>query len=140
MRCYLDDRGVGDPLLLLHGGLETVDMLPALTAALADRYRVIRTAAEAIGRDPGDLRYSVATTTVVGSDRADVERRYRASHGDPAEIGTHGGMTVGTPAEVIDRIGALAENGVQRVYFQVFDLRDLDHLELIGTEVLPHLP
>lgn len=52
MRCYLDDRGVGDPLLLLHGGLETVDMLPALTAALADRYRVISPERCGHGRTP----------------------------------------------------------------------------------------
>jgi hypothetical protein len=46
---------------------------------------------------------------------------------------------VGTPKEVVDALGAYAEVGCDRVYLQVFDLDDLDHLRLIATEVMPHL-
>jgi alkanesulfonate monooxygenase SsuD/methylene tetrahydromethanopterin reductase-like flavin-dependent oxidoreductase (luciferase family) len=42
----------------------------------------------------------------------------------------------GTPAEVVDRIGHFAEMGATRVYLQLLDLGDLEHLELIAAEVL----
>jgi hypothetical protein len=40
---------------------------------------------------------------------------------------------------VLEKIGRLAELGAERVYLQVMDLSDLDHLELIAAEVLPHV-
>ncbi len=45
----------------------------------------------------------------------------------------------GTPAEVVDRLGAFAELGATRAYLQVLDLGDLDHVELVAAEVLPQL-
>ncbi|OIQ79143.1 hypothetical protein GALL_391280 [mine drainage metagenome] len=45
----------------------------------------------------------------------------------------------GTVGEVVDRLGALAADGVQRVYLQVLDLADLDHLALVAQEVAPQL-
>ena len=45
----------------------------------------------------------------------------------------------GTPAEVVDKIGQLADLGVSRIYLQVLDLTDLEQLELIAAEVLPQL-
>ena len=38
-----------------------------------------------------------------------------------------------------DALGALAELGASRVYLQVLDLRDLDHLDLVAREVMPAL-
>ena len=35
--------------------------------------------------------------------------------------------------------GPFAQIGVQRVYLQLLDMSDLDHLELFATEVLPQL-
>ncbi|MDF2492507.1 MAG: F420-dependent oxidoreductase, partial [Microbacterium sp.] len=37
----------------------------------------------------------------------------------------------------VERLQAL---GAQRVYFQLMDMRDLDQLDYLGAEVLPHLP
>ena len=45
----------------------------------------------------------------------------------------------GSPAEVVDKLGLFAEAGATRVYLQVMDLADLDHLELIASEVMPQL-
>ena len=45
----------------------------------------------------------------------------------------------GTPAEVVDKLGRLAELGAERVYLQVLDLADLDHLGLVAAEVAPHV-
>src|SRR5665647_3427779 len=56
----------------------------------------------------------------------------------PAELRLQG--VAGTVGEAVDRLGRLAELGVPRVYLQVLDLHDLDHLELVAREVLPQLP
>ncbi|GAA2810904.1 hypothetical protein GCM10020219_098610 [Nonomuraea dietziae] len=40
---------------------------------------------------------------------------------------------------MLDKIGRFAELGAQRIYLQVLDLSDLDHLELIAAEILPHV-
>ena len=46
----------------------------------------------------------------------------------------------GTPAEVLERIGAFGDLGATRTYLQVLDLHDLDHLQLISEQVLAKLP
>jgi alkanesulfonate monooxygenase SsuD/methylene tetrahydromethanopterin reductase-like flavin-dependent oxidoreductase (luciferase family) len=46
---------------------------------------------------------------------------------------------VGTPAEIADKLAPFVEAGVQRVYLQLLDLADLDHLDLFATEVIPQL-
>jgi hypothetical protein len=40
---------------------------------------------------------------------------------------------------VVEKIGEFAKLGAERIYLQVLDLSDLDHLELIAAEVLPHV-
>jgi F420-dependent oxidoreductase-like protein len=42
-----------------------------------------------------------------------------------------------SPAEVVDRFGALAEVGVQHVIFSVANVWDMKHLETIGRDVIP---
>jgi len=42
-----------------------------------------------------------------------------------------------SPAEVVERFGALAEVGVQHVIFSVADVWDMRHLETIGRDVIP---
>ena len=46
---------------------------------------------------------------------------------------------VGSPAEIVDKLGAFGEAGVQRVYLQMLDLADLDHLELFADGVVTQL-
>lgn len=61
VRMYVARHGAGDPVLLLHGGLETVDMLPELTAVLARRYGVIAPERRGHGRTPdvpGPITYA----------------------------------------------------------------------------------
>jgi len=45
----------------------------------------------------------------------------------------------GTPDELVDRLGEFADGGASRMYLQTLDLADLDHLALIGEEVLPRV-
>ncbi|WP_173924363.1 LLM class F420-dependent oxidoreductase [Agromyces sp. Marseille-P2726] len=97
----------------------------------------VRRACDAMDRDPSDLRRSVALTTVVASDDATYLRRLEAIGADPdtfAEV-----SIAGTPDSAIEKILRLRELGADRVYLQLIDLRDLEHLELIAAEVLPHI-
>ena len=124
---------------------------PQLTARYADEYNVpfitaeqtgaafgrIREACQAAGRDPGSLVYSAAQTVCCGRDEAELARRAAAIGWDLATQRADG--LVGTPDEIVDRIGTFAELGATRIYLQVLDLHDLDHLELIASEVMPQV-
>ncbi len=46
---------------------------------------------------------------------------------------------IGTPEQVVDRIGAYSDAGATRLYVQVWDLADLDHVELVAAEVMSKL-
>jgi F420-dependent oxidoreductase-like protein len=124
---------------------------PQLTARYADEYNVpfvdaeqtgaafgrIREACQVAGRDPGSLVYSAAQTVCCGRDEAELARRAAAIGWDLATQRADG--LVGTPDEIVDRIGTFAELGATRIYLQVMDLHDLDHLELIASEVMPQV-
>jgi F420-dependent oxidoreductase-like protein len=103
-----------------------------VTAAAFDR---TRRACELAGRDPSTLVFSAAQTLAVGGDEEEVRRRAAAAGGDGAALRT-GGLG-GTVAEVIDKIGAFGELGATRLYLQVLDLHDLDHLRLVAEQVAP---
>ncbi len=97
----------------------------------------VRDACEEAGRDPASLVYSSALVLCVGKDEAELARRAAAIGRDLAELREHG--VAGTPAEAVDVLGRYAEAGAQRVYLQVLDLGDLDHLDLVASEVAPSL-
>jgi F420-dependent oxidoreductase-like protein len=97
----------------------------------------VRVNCESIGRDPSTLRYSAAVVLCCGEDDAAVARRAGAIGRDPAELRDNG--AAGTPAEVVDKLRSYVDVGAQRLYLQVLDLADLDHLRLVAAEVVPHL-
>jgi F420-dependent oxidoreductase-like protein len=95
----------------------------------------VREACDAIGRDPSTMRFTVATVVCAGNTEKEIERRAVASGQDPEQVrDTAAG---GTPDEVVDRINEFAREGAETVYLQYHTLDDPEHLELIGTEVLP---
>jgi F420-dependent oxidoreductase-like protein len=100
------------------------------SAALFDR---VREACSAAGRQASSMTYSVAHVVCCGKDDASFRRRAAAIGRDPQELRTIG--LTGTPAEVVDKIGAFASAGATTVYLQVLDLTDIEHLELIAAEV-----
>jgi F420-dependent oxidoreductase-like protein len=102
------------------------------SAALFDR---VREACSAAGRTASSMTYSVAHVVCCGKDDASFRRRAEAIGRDPQELRAIG--LTGTPAEVVDKIGAFASVGAATVYLQVLDLSDLEHLELIAAEVAP---
>jgi F420-dependent oxidoreductase-like protein len=96
----------------------------------------VRAACQAIGRTRA-MVYSAALVVCVGSDEAEVNRRAAAIGREPGELRTNG--AAGTPAEVADTIRRWRAAGAERIYLQVLDLDDLDHLDLIAHEVAPLL-
>jgi F420-dependent oxidoreductase-like protein len=106
-------------------------------SAIPGAFARVRAACEEIGRPADDLVYSVALVLAVGSDEAEFRRRADAIGREHAEVRQNG--LAGTVGEVVDRIGALTEMGVQRLYLQVLDLHDLDHLDLVAREVATRL-
>ena len=104
---------------------------------IAEAFDGVRRACEQIGRDPATLRASVALPTVVAANDADYQRRLAAIDADPD---TFADVNVaGTPAAAVEKIQRLRDLGADRVYLQLVDLRDLEHLELVASEVLPHV-
>ncbi len=109
-------------------------------ASIADSERQfgrVREAAERAGRRPDDLVYSNAIVVCVGKDDAEVARRAAAIGRDVDELKANG--LAGSPAQVVEKIGAYGAAGSSRVYLQLLDLDDLDHLELISSQVLSQL-
>lgn len=97
----------------------------------------VREACEETGRDPSSVVLSSALVLCVGRDEAELARRAAAIGRDVDELRAHG--VAGTPSEAVDVLGRYAEAGAQRVYLQVLDLSDLDHLDLVASEVAPQL-
>jgi alkanesulfonate monooxygenase SsuD/methylene tetrahydromethanopterin reductase-like flavin-dependent oxidoreductase (luciferase family) len=123
---------------------------PRLAARYADEFNVpfhtvedtgeaiaaVRAACETAGRDPDDLVYSAAQTIVCGSDEAEVERRAKAIGREGADHARKTALA-GLPDEVVETLSRFAALGCTRVYLQVLDLADLDHLRLVASEVMP---
>jgi alkanesulfonate monooxygenase len=103
-------------------------------AGTADTIARVRAAADKTGRE---LVYSAAQVLCVGRDEAEVKRRADAIGRDVAELRENG--LAGTPDEVVNEIGRFTDMGATRLYLQVLDLSDLDHLELVASEILPQL-
>lgn len=130
-----------------HGATRT----PRLAAQYADEFNIpfasvedterqfgrVRAAAEQAGRKGSDLVYSNALVACVGKDDAEVARRAAAIGRDVEDLKANG--LAGSPAEVVDKIGQYQAVGAQRVYLQMLDLDDLDHLELISSQVQSQL-
>src|SRR3954451_15527584 len=98
-----------------------------------ERRAAIAAACERAGREP--IPFSLMTTTLVGRDDAEVQRRAR-------ELGELQGHEVdldavrdtwlaGTVEQVAERLRAYADAGVQRVFLQHLLHRDLEAVELI---------
>jgi len=102
-----------------------------------DAVKRVRAACETAGREPSTLRTTVAQTVCCGATEDEFARRASAIGQQPANLRENN--LGGSPAEIVDRIGAYAAAGAETVYLQVLDLADHDHLRLIASEVAPHV-
>jgi alkanesulfonate monooxygenase len=104
-------------------------------AATEEQFGRVRAACEAKGRDPKSIILSAAQTVCCGIDEVEVERRASKIGQKADALRQHG--VAGTPHEVIERLQEFAAIGAERVYLQVLDLDDLEHIELLSKEVMP---
>ncbi|MFF1681417.1 LLM class F420-dependent oxidoreductase [Streptomyces sp. NPDC058256] len=130
-----------------HGATRT----PRLAAQYADEFNIpfasiedserqfgrVRAAAEQAGRKAEEITYSNALVACVGKDDAEVARRAAAIGRDVDDLKANG--LAGSPDEVVETIGQYAAIGSQRIYLQILDLDDLDHLDLIAAQVQSQL-
>jgi F420-dependent oxidoreductase-like protein len=139
----------GGPPILIGGGGAT--RTPRLAARYASEFNLpfapldgfvgqrdnVRRACETEGRDPDSLVYSVALVACVGADDAEVDRRAAAIGREPAELRENG--VAGTPEQAAETMRRWIDAGAERIYLQILDLSDLDHLDLIAEQVAPQL-
>ncbi|MGN9810874.1 LLM class F420-dependent oxidoreductase [Micromonospora sp. BQ11] len=103
-------------------------------------YERVREACDRTGRDAsGRAPLVLSAGIVVAIGRTDAEARERAAPLHVKSALPPEDPVVGSPAQLVDRIGEFAAIGASRVHLRLIDLADLDHLELIAAEVLPRL-
>ncbi|WP_395105880.1 LLM class F420-dependent oxidoreductase [Actinomadura sp. SCN-SB] len=102
--------------------------------AVRERHERFSRACEAIGRDPAEARRSSVVPVACGTTEDEVDRRAEIIGSD--FMRRH--AAIGSPELVTERIAALAALGADTVYLHIYDIHDLDHIALIGAEVLPH--
>jgi F420-dependent oxidoreductase-like protein len=122
---------------------------PALAATFADEFNVpfasldttktqferVRETVDSVGRPTDSITYSAAFVVCAGHDDAEIARRAAAIGREVDELRSNSPL-VGTPAEIVEHLGPFADIGVQRVYLQLLDLSDLEHLRLFASEVM----
>lgn len=134
----------GPPIIIGGGGAVRT---PRLAARYAAEFNVpfvpieffqqqrdrVTAACEAIDRDPATMTWSVALVVCCGESDAEVRRRAAAIGREPDELRTNG--AAGTPSEVAETLGRWAGAGAERIYLQVLDLGDLEHLDLMAQTI-----
>ena len=137
------------PIVMGGGGKKRT---PALTARFADEFNMafptmadtvaqyarVDEACRAVDRDPATVLRSVALVACVGRDEAELRRRADAIGREVEELRANG--LTGSPDEVVDRLGSWRDQtGAERYYLQLLDIGDIEHAELIASEVMPQL-
>ena len=137
------------PVIIGGGGARRT---PALAARYADEFNAAfrpargrgrRVRAGAGGLRRGGPRPGVDDLLRRPRGRAAARTRPSSPAGPPRSAATCPNCArtawSGSPSEIVDKIGAYAEAGATTVYLQILDLADLDHLDLLASEVLPQV-
>jgi F420-dependent oxidoreductase-like protein len=96
----------------------------------AQRQRVID-ACSVVGRDPASMTFSAALVVAVGRDEDEFIRRASAIGREPDELRKDG--IAGVRDDVAVALQRWQDAGADRIYLQVLDLADLDHLDTIAA-------
>jgi alkanesulfonate monooxygenase len=137
------------PPMLIGGGGKV--RTPQLAARFADEFNMpfnsleetstqferVREACERAGRGRESIILSAAQVLCVGENETEIERRAQRIGREVSELRDHG--LAGTVDEVVEKIQSFANVGAQRIYLQVLDLSDLDHLRLVAEQVMPRV-
>jgi len=136
-----DERSGGVPIVMGGWGAKRTPRLAAQYAAeynlpfspapnVADQFDKVRAACDKAGRDPSTLTLSCAVVACCGENEAAFERRANAIGQDPTQLRAN--QLGGTTTEVADRAKEYEAAGAQRLYLQVLDLHDLEHLDVLA--------
>lgn len=88
------------------------------------------------GRDPKSVRRSLMCGSIIARDQATLDADPDRDRFDEFRAR---GAVIGTPAEVVEILGRKAEAGIESVMLQWMDQDDIAGLELLASEVLPHV-
>jgi F420-dependent oxidoreductase-like protein len=141
-------RAGGPPLLI--GGSGPKKTLP-LAARYADEWNAVFIPLELFkertalldellvqhGRKPESCRRSLMTQVIYGRNQGELQDKL-SEHNASAEELIQRGFIVGTAPQVVDQLGIWAEAGIQRFMLQWLDLDDMDSVEDMAKNVLPH--
>lgn len=134
------------PIIIGGHGRKTT---PRLAAKFADEFNVpfasydvcksqfdvVDEACMAIDRDPESIIRSAALVACCAKNITELERRASNIGRDVSDLSENG--LAGTPDQIVDKILAFGELGISRIYLQILDMNDLEHIGLIASEVLP---
>jgi F420-dependent oxidoreductase-like protein len=140
-----DERSGGVPIVMGGWGAKRTPRLAAQYAAeynlpfspansAGEQFAKVRAACERVDRDPATLTLSAAVVACCGEDEAAFARRAKAIGQDPDQLRKN--QLGGTPAEVAARAQEYAAAGAQRLYLQILDLDDIEHLHLLAETLL----
>ncbi len=135
----------GPPVIVGGGGPRRT---PRLAATYADEFNLpfrsiddfraqcerVRTACEQRDRDPDSLVYSAALVVCMGATDDEISRRAAAIGREVDELRENG--LCGRPDEILERLVVWRNAGAERIYLQVLDLADLDHVGLLGESLV----
>jgi F420-dependent oxidoreductase-like protein len=112
-----------------------------LAARYADEYNTVFPSVEFCrelrAKLDDDLPLSIMTGVLVGADRADSDARVKKLEAWNGDAGISDAWITGTAREAVEQLLALEEAGVERAMLQNLLHWDLEHVELIGREVIP---
>ncbi|MGB3708624.1 TIGR03560 family F420-dependent LLM class oxidoreductase [Gordonia sp. (in: high G+C Gram-positive bacteria)] len=104
---------------------------------VTDMYQRVDAACERMGRNRDEIVNSAALVLCCGRTEVEFTKRAAAIGREPAELRANG--AAGTVDEVAAAISRYREVGASRIYLQVLDLADLEHLALVAEHVAPQL-
>jgi pimeloyl-ACP methyl ester carboxylesterase len=125
LRTYYEVHGSGEPVVLLHGGLSTVETLDPLTAAFAQQYQVYLPERRGHGRTPdvdGPITYqNMAADTAALLDALDLQSVRLVGFSDGGNVALQ--VAVDRPdlvAKLVVMGAAAAEEGYRPEQIEVF--------------------
>lgn len=141
----------GTPTLIVSGGGPADARKPELAARYADEFNLpalplaearaqhelARAECRRWERERADLVWSMTWTVCCGESEARVRGRAERIPGGMDRLRSTG--LVGSPERCVDELARYAAIGVRRAYLRMWDLNDLDQLDLVAEKVLPHL-
>ena len=111
-----------------NGVLLTADEFAGLSATLDELL-------DEAGRPRNRVRRTLMTRAVFGSTEAEVDSKLDGASREDLEPA----VIAGTPGAFVERLGLLAQAGVERVMLQWLEVDDVDGLEAMADSVLPQL-